>query len=1058
MKEKVIKLFFFASAFFGMMNLYSVNKAESGSSYLDLTQQQQIQTIKGRVTDLNGEPMIGVSIVELGRLRNGTITDMNGRFSIDVQKDAVLRFSFMGYLEREMPTRNSKELNVILQEDTKLLDEVVVVGYGVQRKTDLTGSVGVIRAEELTKAPVTNFDQALAGRIAGVQIVSSDGQPGSVSNIIIRGGNSLTQSNDPLYVVDGFPIENLEDLSINPNDIESMNVLKDASSTAIYGARGANGVIVITTKQNKGSNKTYVSYDGYAGLNSVTNRLNMMSPYDFVVYQREINQVYADQIYLFGDRTIDSYRDIKGINWQDQLFRNGFYHSHNLSVRGGDKTRFNLSASLLDQEGSVINTGYKKNQLRLNINHDTKNVNFWLGGTYSYDDAYGDKISSPGSTTYNSYLLFRTWSYRPVKGRGDGDLLSEVMDPESATASTNPIIDIQNTQRNNRTENLQLNSFVNFILMKGLELKIRGGYTRRISRDAGFYNSLTSRGSSFIPSNTRGVNAAVTYFENINILNENTLTYKAKVRNHSFTNLLGWTYQTYSNQNFGFTSEQIPNENLGLSGMDQGLPGSSQTALIGENKLMSFLGRFDYNYKDRYIATATFRADGSSKFAPENRWGYFPSVAFAWNFGNENFMKSIPAINGAKLRSSFGVIGNNRIGDYTRYSQLTQPYSSYFSFGNSTPLVGLNISTFGNNSLKWEKTQQMNVGIDLYLLKNRINIIVDAYYKKTNDLLLSATVPYTTGFSSIYKNIGSVGNKGLELTLTTINIKRKGFVWESNFNISFNKNKILSLTDDETRLLNAMNWSGNFSTVNLYVAEKSKSTGMFYGLIWDGVFGLDDFDKIGDAYTLKLDVPTNGNSRSSIRPGDIKYRDIDGDGQITVKDNVIIGRGLPIHTGGFNNDFSYKNFSLNIFFQWSYGNDIMNANRIYLEGNVNNSTGMNQLATYTDRWTTENTDTKLYRVGGHGPNGYYSTRTLEDGSYLRLKTVKLSYRLPNRVSRFLYARSIDMYLSAQNLYTWTNYSGMDPEVSLRYSALTPGFDFSTYPQAKTMVFGVKIDF
>lgn len=1044
---------------FSFLSLLIASSSYAGKSVVGVTESAKDHdaiTLKGMVVDVMGNPIIGASIIEVGRATNGTISDVNGSFTLKLKPNSVIKVTSLGYSEKSVRIQWESQLRIELEEDIRRLDEVVVIAYGSQRKSDLTGAIATVRSEDLLKAPVPTLDQSLAGRIAGVQVSSDDGQPGSTANVVIRGGNSLTQSNAPLYVVDGFPVESIDDIRLNPNDIEFMTVLKDASSTAIYGARGANGVIVIETKQHKGSEKMFVNYDIYVGVRSVTKRLDMMEPYDFVKYQQEVNSVFTDQIYLFSGRTLDDYKNISGINWQDQLFRDGLYHNHNLTLKGGNKTRYNVTLSYLNQQGPVINTGYKKHQGRLNLNHDTNNANYYLGISYANDNAYGDVASDPSSTVYNSYLLFRTWAYRPVKGRGDGDLLSEVMDPESATASTNPIIDVQNVQRANKVENILLNSFANFKLMKNLEFKVRGGFTSKNTREEGFFNSLTSRGSSFIPSNTRGVNAFINNIQFRSVLNENTLTYKYRRGKRSFTGLLGGTYQYNTITRFGFTAEQIPNESLALSGMDQGTPGQNNT-LISDSKLLSFLGRIDYNYADKYLLTGTMRADASSKFSVGNRWGYFPSAAFAWRITQEPFMRNIRFISDAKIRTSYGITGNNRIGDYSRFSQLTMPTSSYYSFGNQPPSIGLNVSSFGNNDLKWETTHQFNIGTDIYLFNGKVNVIVDYYYKLTNDLLLNTNVPYATGHPTIYKNIGSTSNEGIELTINTVNVKNKNFSWETNFNIAFNKNKILSLTDGETKLKSIMPWSTNYNKVDLYIAEVGKSPGMFYGLMWDGVYQLDDFDKIGDTYVLKPEIPTNGNSRSSIQPGDIKYRDVNDDGIISVKDNVVIGRGLPIHIGGFNNEFKYKNITLSMFFQWSYGNNIMNANRIYLEGNVNNSVGMNQLKTYNNRWTPENPNTDMYRVGGQGPSGYYSNRTLEDGSYLRLKIVRLSYRLPSKVTQKIFIKSINIYASAQNLFTWTNYTGMDPEVSLRNTALTPGFDFSTYPQSRTIVMGINID-
>ena len=422
---------------------------------------------------------------------------------------------------------------------------------------------------------------------------------------------------------------------------------------------------------------------------------------------------------------------------------------------------------------------------------------------------------------------------------------------------------------------------------------------------------------------------------------------------------------------------------------------------------MSYLGRIDYNYKNRYLFTATFRADGSSKFSKDNRWGYFPSAAFAWRLSEEKFMTNVDFINNAKIRVSYGQTGNDRIGDFSRYPQMNMAYGYYYSFNNKTPLPGIGNSSIGNLDLKWETTDQTNVGLDLELFSGRIALTVDWYNKKTRDLLLNASIPYTSGYSKIYKNVGSIRNRGWEFSLSTVNIAARNFRWTSDFNISFNKNRILSLNDDETRLLTAVTQGWEMSKVNLYMAEVGSSAAQFIGLIWDGVYNYDDFNLVGDKYVLKSDRAANGSARDMIQPGDIKYHDVDGDGTITDKDVVVIGRALPIHIGGFNNNFTCGRFNLNVFFQWSYGNDVMNANRIYLEGNQTNRPALNQFKSYADRWTPENSDSKMFRAGGQGPVGFYSSRTLEDGSFLRLFPLFLTM---NRLYAYYFIRQKQIFI------------------------------------------------
>lgn len=484
---------------------------------------------------------------------------------------------------------------------------------------------------------------------------------------------------------------------------------------------------------------------------------------------------------------------------------------------------------------------------------------------------------------------------------------------------------------------------------------------------------------------------------------------------------------------------------------------SSPISTASANALLSYLGRVNYNYRGRYYLTGSFRVDGSSKFAPQHRWGYFPAIAASWRLGREKFMKSLPFVSDSKLRLSWGATGNNRVGDFATYSlaRLNDRYG--IGSGGATPEHALTLNQFGNRDLKWETTYQFDIGYELSLFKNRFQLVLDYYNKNTEDLLLNANVPWASGFQRIYKNIGSIQNRGFEIELSTVNIRKKDFQWRSSFNISFNRNKILALTEDEKTMFTNVGFTSSWNSANLYMAQVGKPVSSFYGLIWDGVYQLSDFDEMANgSYVLRDDVPSLYEDRTRVQPGDIKYQDSNGDGIIDEKDKVIMGRTLPKHYGGFNNNFTYKNLSLNVFFQWNYGNNVMNANRLMFEGNSSNRPNLNQFASYTDRWTIENQSSENFRVRGGGPVGYFSTRELEDGSYIRLKTVELAYRLPTHwVGRL---SSVDISMAAQNLYTWTSYSGLDPEISTKNSILTPGFDYSAYAQNFTVAFGVKVAF
>lgn len=1023
-------------------------------SLISLYLQSQNQ-ISGVVVDaINKNPLIGVNIVALHK-NAGTITDLNGRFILHVSELDSIMFSYLGY--QKMILKAEKEMFVKMQEETKNLEEVIVIGYGEQNKKDYTGSLAQISVSDIQKVSVPSIDMALAGRVAGVQITSNDAQPGSEMNIIVRGASSLTQSNSPLYVIDGFPMEDFNSAALNPVDIASVNILKDASATAIYGSRGANGVVIIETKKGL-IGKPVVTYDGSYGFQQTTKKIDLMNPYDFVSYQIERDPTNMTNLYLTQPGvTLDDYKNMNFVDWQELLFNAAPVFMHNLSISGGsDRNRYVLSGSLVDQTGVVINSGFKKYQGRIRINQDiTNKLSAGLNVNYSSDQNYGQIASSQGSgsSAYSTYLMYRTWGYRPVN-IGVDDLFNDLFDGEDdLTAIMNPIVSSKNEVRQETRNILTANATLDYKLLDNLRFKIRGGINQRDVATESFNNSKTYRG---YPSanNTKGVNGAYRAESRMNWVNENMITYVKRInRYHRFDITSAVTLEGSKRKLYAYEVYNIPNEELGLSGMDQGTPVGT-TSLLSENTLLSFLTRINYNFRSKYLLTGSIRADGSSKFSPKNQWGYFPSGAFAWIMDKEKFMRNLKFISESKIRISYGVAGNNRLGDYDRYQNLD--ISDYYSFNNGIPQYALTIDNLGNTDLRWEKTSQLDIGYDLSLWNNRVNFIFDLYDKTTSDLLLNAKIPYSSGLGTSYKNIGKIQNRGLEITLNTINIQYKKFKWDSSFNISFNRNKVLALSEGQETILSTVSWTGDWNATYLYITKIGHPVSAFYGFVWDGNYQYNDFEELGEnTYVLKNSVSTNGNSRELIKPGDVKYVDQNGDGVVNDQDLVIIGNPIPKHTGGFNNNFTLQNFTLNVFFQWSYGNDVYNANRIIFEGNETNR-NINQFASYNNRWTDENQNNQYYRLGGSGPRGVYSSRTIEDGSFLRLKNIQLAYELPEKWIKLIGLRKIQIYLAMNNVYTWTKYSGMDPEVSVRNSTLTPGFDYSAYPQSRTTTGGIKI--
>lgn len=1030
---------------------------------LPFARAQQSKTVTGVIENVqDNSPMQGVKI-EVKESGQVTATDAKGHYSIEAAIGNVLVFSYVGMKTVERTVGSADRINVSLEEDLSSLEEVVVIGYGSVRKTDLTGSVGQVDVKDMAKAPVGNFSEALAGRVAGVQVSGNDGQPGGGVDIMIRGAGSLTQSTAPLYVVDGFPIEELDPSTLNIEDIESMTILKDASSTAVYGSRGANGVVLIQTKRGS-LGEPVITLSSSLGFQSEPEKIPLMSSYEYLKYQMELNPTHSSTLaYFTNGETLEDYRNVEGIDWQDKVFRTGAVQIYNLAMRGGtENTRYSISGNMYDQKGSIINTGYNRYSGRVTIDQNIGD-RIQAGVTANYTGVHtnGLQISSAyASSNATSTLMMRTWMYRPVVAlSSDIDLIDEPVD-ESAIGTSdfrvNPFIDLENQYQHNYNNVLDGNGYISYEVIDGLTLKSTAGIRHEMERRDIFFNSRTSQGSPSNPNNLNGINGSTLDIFTTSFSNENTLTYqKTFNKDHNLTALGVFSLNSVNSERAGYSGRYLPNENLGMDGLDQGVA-YNQVSLSTRNAMLSYAGRLDYNYQSKYLLTLTFRADGSSKF--RDHWGYFPGVAVGWNMSNENFFKdALPFVSTSKIRASYGSSGNNRVGDFDWLPQLVYNINGY-SFNGAAPVGAVYPSNVGNPGLRWENIKTIDAGYELGLLNDRFSMELDLYRRTTEDMLIQATLPPTTGFTSARKNIGKLRNQGLEITLNSINVQNDHFTWSSSFNISFNKNTVMALNEDQQALYANGRYFSQFNKP-LYISEVGQPAGMMMGFIWEGNYQYEHFDNPSPGvYILKKDVPTNGAVRNTIQPGDIKYRDLNGDGIVDDNDLTIIGRGQPIHIGGFSNNFGYKGFSLHVFFQWSYGNHIYNANRLAMEGNSNGFAQMNQFATYINRWSPENQTNENYRTRGQGPIGFYSSRVVEDGSYLRLKTLALDYSLPTHLIKGAYLSNLTLSVAAQNLVTWTHYSGMDPEVSILGSVLSPGFDFSSYPQARTITFGLKAGF
>jgi len=1022
--------------------------------------------ISGTVTSKeNGETIPGANIVVKGTT-TGTITGMDGKFNLSVNnRNAVLECSFIGFQSAELSLNGRTEVNFVLDPDVVALDEVVAVGYSTVSKRDLTGSVGQVKGDVLAKSPVTNYDQALAGRVAGVQVSAADGTPGEGLNIVIRGGNSITGDNSPLYVVDGIPIENFDPGSISSHDIESFDVLKDASASAIYGSRGANGVIIITTKQGKDDGTTEISLNSSVGTQWISNRLDVMSPYDYVKYLLEV-QTFRGESYLesFNTHWIspEEYKDASPINWQDNIMRRAVIQNHNLSVSGGNKkSSIYLSVDYTDQSGTLINTGYKKINNNLKFSHRI-NDKAQLGGYLYYSYIYRNGLDVSGNNRLS--IIRDAITFRPVRPLVDdgkeGGL--DLEDPNDLRFD--PVKTLSNTDRYQRQDVVRGNLSLTYNVTKALKLKLSGNYNVDNRKESLFFKKDTYEGTKGID----GINGTLTDRRNQTLSTSNTLIYQKKFNKvHSLTALVGAEAQVTSYDNFAAKNKKMPTDAFGTDKLELGTEPDLPTSFASENKLVSYFGSVNYGYKDRYLLTFNYRADGSSKFAKGNQWGYFPSAAFAWRLIEEDFISKLNLFSNLKLRMGYGITGNNRIGDFAAFSLINYDEYSGYSFGGKYGL-GTYYYNLASADLKWETTAQWNLGIDMGFLNNRISVTADLYRKNTSDLLLDADMSLSTGYSQVLQNVGEVRNQGIELSVNSVNISSKSFQWNTSFNISFNKNKTISLNSGQEALYTNPNWYFKFTEYQ-YITKVGEPVGMIYGLKRDGVYQFEDFDydAVNDKYTLREGIPDNG---KAVAPGSVKFKDLSGidgnpDGTINELDRVVIGNPHPKHFGGITNDFRYKNFDLQIFLQWSYGNEILNANRAMFENPGLIGPEYNLLAPAADRWTPDNPTNGVQAYQFAGVYGFpqdgnlISDYYVEDGSYLKLKTVTFGYTFNKSILNKLGIKSCRLYVAGQNLHTWTNYSGYDPDVSVgRYGALTPGLDYSAYPMSATFMGGVEIKF
>lgn len=1021
-------------------NIYS---NVDNSLYWEVEINQQKIIVSGTVADQAGQPIPGATIVERGTT-NGVVTDADGKFTISVQgKGAKLEFSFLGYTPYEYtvigPQRN---LMITLTEEVSKLDELVVIGYGSMKKRDISGSIATISNESLENTAVKNVMSALQGRASGVQVVSNSGAPGDGISVTVRGQSTLNSGNEPLYVVDGVPVESnsLSQLNgyeshglnpladINPQDIESIEILKDGSSTAIYGSRGANGVVLITTKRGR-EGKPQINVNLYTGVSNITRKLSVLNATqwrDIIIDSYKNLDAYNNAVNPSEPHwtAIDSLNPMNSgdVDWQDVMYRTAYQKQASISVIGGNQAaRYSLSSSFLDQDGIILNSNYKRITSRLNTDFKiTNKVN--VGYSVYYMHGKNNRINAGGT---GNHSLVQSILVRPP--------VYSLTYPDGSpiyyfNGKRNPVgLAIEATHLNT-TNRIIGNQYIEWEIIKDLRFKTN------ISLDF-----ITMKEDEFYPTTVdyrEGWNSgAVRATHNLTWANENYLTYtKTFNENHNFSLLGGFSQQEWKTETTGLNGQFFASDNIRTLNGAGTISGQNVNTTV-EHSLMSVFGRVGYDYLGKYLVQATMRADGSSRFGKEKRWGSFPSASIAWRFSDETFFNSLNALEDGKLRFSVGQTGNESIGNYVSQGEFSLN-ANYLDYSGAAP------TAMPNYNLSWETTTQYNTGIDLSLFNGRIYLTADAYQKNTTDLLFNVPIPETTGFSSISQNIGEIQNKGLEFALTTHNLMG-GFKWMTNFNIGMNRNKIVSLP--ENILTNGYLQNGTY-----HILKVGESIGTFYGWKFLGVYSRDE-DNINQ-------VRYGSANGKVFRGGDPIWDDLNGDHIIDDQDKQIIGNAQPKFTGGLNNDFSYKNFSLNIFLQFSYGNDIysnlnMMRNWVFAYNNVSTDA--------LNRWRKQGDITDYPRPIRNDPlrNEYLrvSDRWIEDGSYMRLKNVSLAYDLPRRLANRIFLEGLQFYVTGENLITWTHYTAYDPDIS-SYSGLQIGVDDGSYPQSRTFIFGLNIKF
>jgi TonB-dependent starch-binding outer membrane protein SusC len=1043
----------------------------------------QTRSVTGKVTEKStGSPLPGVAVTIKGT-KSAVSTDANGIYKVSVPStgNTVLVFRSIGFNEMEIAVGTKSQVNAALEESSTALNEVKIVniGYGTVKREAITGAVSSVNAATIAAAPVSSALEAIQGRVAGVNITSTEGSPDATMNVRVRGGGSITQSNDPLYIVDGFPVTTIADIA--PQDIESIDILKDASSTAIYGSRGANGVVLVTTKSAK-TGTTSISYNLFGGYRKIAKTLDVLTPYDYVTWQYEralLDNSINNYTQYFGNyQDIDLYKDVAVNDWQNLVFgRTGNTINHNLSIMGGsDKTKYSLSHNYVKDKAIMQLSGYERQNINFKLNHklyDKLSLDFGL--------RYADTKTKGGGTnevrevsSADSRLKFAV-IYPPMVVPS----LTNNDDVDADFALYNPLVAISDNDQYIHRKQYNINGALSYDIIKDLRLKSEIGYEGLRNDQDRFYGNTTYYVRNTPSVDNQNKPALILTNSNRNSFRStNTLNYnfrKLLGNQHNLTVLLGQEFLKTENsaltnvihgfpRSFGFQDARVLTT--------QGTANSIDNFISADDKLLSFFTRANYDYKSKYLLSAAFRADGSSKFAKGNQWGYFPSVSAAWRIIQEDFMKGTQSwLSDLKLRASYGAAGNNNI-PVGQIVQTFQSYTNTWINGGTSYLSASKV--MANPNLKWETTISRNVGLDFGLLSSKITGSIDAYVNNVKDLLIEYPV-LGSGYDTQYQNIGETQNKGLEFNLNYRAIQKKNFDLSFNANISFNRNKVISIGG-----LKSINASSNWASTEInmdYMVLSGASIGRIYGFKSAGRYEVSDFSGYNATtrtWTLKPGVPDASSVIGTLRPGSMKLADLTGDNKVDLNDRTIIGNTNPLNTGGFTINTRIYDFDFAAYFNWSYGNDVYNANKIeYTSTSKYNSRNMIDIMATGNRWTNlradgtiSNDPAELTAMNANTTmwSPYMKAYALsdwavEDGSFLRLSTITLGYTLPSAISNKLKMKKLRVYASGNNVFLLTNYTGFDPEVSTRRrTGLTPGVDYSAYPRSRSIIFGLNVNF